>query len=72
MSSYNKYSACTRVTLARFLQRALLGPFDFVNIMEAPDNETVARVSAELISRGSIRIQTLRAMPVESIFQKMQ
>ena len=29
-------------------QYAVLGPFDFVNILEAPDNMTVARVSAEL------------------------
>ena len=45
-------------------QYAVLGPFDFVNILEAPDNLTIARVSAELASRGSIRIQTLPAVSV--------
>ena len=46
-------------------QYATLGPFDFVNIVEAPDNETIARVSAELSARGSVRIQTLAAIPID-------
>jgi uncharacterized protein with GYD domain len=45
-------------------QYAVLGPFDFVNILEAPDNLTIARVSAELASRGTVRIQTLPAVSV--------
>ena len=51
-------------------QYAVLGPFDFVNILEAPDNLTIARVSAELASRGSIRIQTLPAVPVSEFVAK--
>ena len=46
-------------------QYAVLGTIDFVNIVEAPDNETVARVSAELSARGSVRIQTLAAIPID-------
>ena len=46
-------------------QYAVLGPYDFVNIVEAPDNETIARVSAELASRGSVKIQTLVAIPID-------
>ena len=46
-------------------QYAVLGPYDFVNIVEAPDNQTVAQVSAELASRGSIKIMTLTAIPIE-------
>jgi len=53
-------------------QYAVLGPFDFVNIVEAPDNETVARVSAELASRGSIKIQTLAAIPIDAFIQKFR
>lgn len=47
-------------------QYAVLGPYDFVNIVEAPDNETVARVSVELASRGSVRLTTLPAIDLES------
>jgi uncharacterized protein with GYD domain len=46
-------------------QYAVLGPFDFVNIVEAPDNVTIARASAELASRGSVKIQTLAAIPID-------
>ena len=46
-------------------QYAVLGPYDFVNIVDAPDNETIARVSVELSARGSVRILTMPAIPVE-------
>ncbi|RME44528.1 MAG: GYD domain-containing protein [Chloroflexi bacterium] len=46
-------------------QFAVLGPYDFVSVVEAPDNQTIARVSAELASRGSIKIQTLTAIPID-------
>jgi uncharacterized protein with GYD domain len=42
-------------------QWAVLGPYDFVNIMEAPDNDTMTRVSIEIGSRGSVRLMTLPA-----------
>jgi uncharacterized protein with GYD domain len=45
-------------------QYAVLGPYDFVNIVEAPDNTALARVSLELGSRGTIGIMSLPAMPV--------
>ncbi len=53
-------------------QYATLGEFDFVNIVGAPDNPTIARVSAELASRGSIRIQTLAAMPIDDFIAKFK
>ncbi len=53
-------------------QYATLGEFDFVNIVEAPDNQTVARVSAELASRGGIRIRTLAAMPIDEFIAKFK
>ncbi len=46
-------------------QYAVLGPYDFVNVIEAPDNTTVARVSVELGSRGTIKIMSLPAIPIE-------
>ncbi|MCS7171877.1 MAG: GYD domain-containing protein [Armatimonadetes bacterium] len=46
-------------------QYAVLGPYDFVNIVEAPDVGTVMRASVELSSRGSVRIETLAAVPME-------
>lgn len=46
-------------------QYVVLGPYDFVTIIEAPNNETVARVSAELGSRGTVQISSLPAMSVE-------
>lgn len=46
-------------------QWAVLGPYDFVNVVEAPDTQTVARVSAELASRGSVRVMTMAAIPID-------
>jgi uncharacterized protein with GYD domain len=44
-------------------QYATLGQYDFVTIVEAPDAETMAKVSIELGSRGTMTSQTLSAMP---------
>jgi uncharacterized protein with GYD domain len=46
-------------------QWATLGRFDFVNIVEAPDETTMARVSMELGSRGTARYESLAAIPIE-------
>jgi uncharacterized protein with GYD domain len=46
-------------------QYAVLGPYDFVNVVEAPDNKTITRVSVELGSRGTIQIKTLPAISIE-------
>ncbi len=46
-------------------QYATLGPYDFVNIVEGPDDATMARVSAELASRGTLRILTMAAIPID-------
>ncbi len=46
-------------------QWATLGPYDFVNVVEAPDNATIARVSVELGARGSATLQTLSALTIE-------
>ena len=46
-------------------QWAVLGRYDFVNIVEAPDEKTIARVSMELGSRGTAHYETLSAIPVD-------
>jgi len=53
-------------------QYAVLGPYDFVSIVECPDNETITRVSVELASRGSIRLQTLAATPVANFIRTLK
>ena len=46
-------------------QWAVLGQFDFVNVVEAPDEKTMAKVSLELGSRGTARYQSLVAIPID-------
>jgi uncharacterized protein with GYD domain len=53
-------------------QYAVLGTFDFVNIVEAKDNETILRVSAELGARGSIQITTLSALPIDAFIKSFK
>jgi len=52
-------------------QFAVLGPYDFVNIIEAPDNETVMKMTLELGSRGSIQFLTLPAIPVSEMLKQL-
>ena len=47
-------------------QYAVLGSYDFVNVVEAPDNEAIARVSLELGARGTVKITTLPAIPIDN------
>ena len=46
-------------------QWAVLGQFDFVNVVEAPDEKTMAKVSLELGSRGTASYQSLVAIPID-------
>ena len=46
-------------------QWATLGQYDFVTVVEAPDEKTMARVSVEMGSRGTTSSQTLTAIPAE-------
>jgi len=48
-------------------QYALLGPYDFINVLEAPDNKTIAKVALELGSRGTLQTMTMAAMPVDEL-----
>ena len=53
-------------------QYALLGPFDFLTIVEAPDNETIAHLSVDLGSRGTTKITTMPAIPIDKLVDKLK
>ncbi len=46
-------------------QYALLGPYDFVNILEAPDSNVIARIAKELSARGTLQTMTMAAMTLD-------
>jgi uncharacterized protein with GYD domain len=46
-------------------QWATLGEYDFVSVVEAPDEKTMAKVSVELGSRGTTSNETMSAIPAE-------
>ena len=52
-------------------QFATLGQFDFVNVVEAPDEQTMARVSLELGSRGTAKYETLTAIPIDDFISSL-
>ncbi len=53
-------------------QYAVLGPYDIVNIVEAPDNRSVVRASTQLTLRGSVKITTLPALPIEDFITTLK
>ena len=48
-------------------QYALLGSYDFLNILEAPDNKAISRVAIELGSRGTLQTMTMTAMSIDDL-----
>jgi len=50
-------------------QYALMGGYDFVNILEAPDNLTVARVAVNLGARGTLQTMTLAAISIDDFIK---
>ena len=53
-------------------QYAVLGPYDFVTVIEAPDNATISRVSVELGARGGVAAMTLAAIPLEEFMGRLE
>ena len=49
----------------------LLGPYDFVNVIEAPDATTVARVAVALGARGSTRMQSFEAIEADQLLSAL-
>jgi uncharacterized protein with GYD domain len=52
-------------------QWAVLGQFDFVNVVEAPDEKTMAKVSLELGSRGTAQYQSMTAIPIDDFISSL-
>ena len=52
-------------------QWALLGPYDMLSVVTAPDDESVARLSADMAARGSARVDTLTAIPVDEFIDSL-
>ncbi len=50
-------------------QYALLGQYDFVNIIEAPSDEIAAKLAINLSARGTVQTLTLSAMPIEKLIE---
>lgn len=46
-------------------QFAVLGPYDFVNILDAPDEATMAKVAVTLGARGTLKTLTLTVLPID-------
>lgn len=53
-------------------QYVTLGQYDFINIIEAPDNETIAKIATELGSRGTLQTNTLAALTLEDYIESIE
>ena len=53
-------------------QYALLGPYDFCNILEAPGNVTISKVAIELGSRGTLQTMSMAAMGLDDFISSIK
>jgi uncharacterized protein with GYD domain len=53
-------------------QYALLGQYDFVNILEAPSNESIAKLAIRLSAKGTTQTLTLTAIPVDDLITTLK
>ena len=53
-------------------QYAVLGPYDFVNLVEASDNEAIFKISVELGSRGTIEITSMPALTIDELIESLK
>ncbi len=53
-------------------QYVVLGQYDFINILEAPNNETIAKVATELGSRGTLITNTLAALTLDNFINTLK
>ena len=52
-------------------QWATIGQYDFVSVVEVPDEKTMARVSLELGSRGTSRYESMTAIPIDDFIASL-
>ena len=53
-------------------QYALMGPYDFLNVLEAANNEVVARIAVELGARGTLQTMSMAAIPVDEFIKGLK
>ena len=53
-------------------QYAVLGKYDFINILEAPSNESVARLALELGARGTLQTMTMAAIELDEFIHNLK
>jgi uncharacterized protein with GYD domain len=53
-------------------QYALMGQYDFLNLIEAPDDESMAQAAIMLAARGTMRTTTLPAIPVDTLIERLK
>jgi uncharacterized protein with GYD domain len=53
-------------------QYAVLGPYDFMTLLDAPNNEAVLKLSVELGSRGTVQLITLPALSVDKFIKTLK
>ena len=61
----------TKLGCKLIAQYALLGQYDFLNIIEAPDNETIAHLSIDLGARGTASHITIPALSIDELLQRL-
>jgi uncharacterized protein with GYD domain len=52
-------------------QYALMGQWDFLNVIEAPDEATLAKAAISLAARGTMRTMTLQAVPIDELIERL-
>ena len=52
-------------------QYALMGQWDFLNVIEAPDEATLAKAAITLAARGTMRTMTLQAVPIDDLIKRL-
>jgi uncharacterized protein with GYD domain len=65
-------SEVERLGLRVVAQYALMGAYDFLNIIEAPDERAMARAAVMLAARGTMRTTTMQAIPVEDLISLLK